>query len=158
MDLATQQKLIRLLWGRCPHDEPLRFLWEHQRQLSWQRPAFVKAAMRVSNEIFLAQFKDKRTLDKSFRSVVSKVKALGNSPFESLRREIFHSIKNFFDDNTSFLRLRKTRIECREYIQCVSESHPEHSCTGPPKGFVPLPDAETGGCARNDSLIAPLVN
>ncbi|MGB7891059.1 MAG: hypothetical protein WCF82_03910 [Microcoleus sp.] len=114
--------------------------------------------MRVSNEIFLAQFKDKRTLDKSFRSVVSKVKALGNSPFESLRREIFHSIKNFFDDNTSFLRLRKTRIECREYIQCVSESHPEHSCTGPPKGFVPLPDAETGGCARNDSLIAPLVN
>ena len=28
----------------------------------------------------------------------------------------------------------------------------------PPKGFVPLPDAEIGGCARNDSLIAPLVN
>lgn len=25
---------------------------------------------------------------------------------------------------------------------------------GPPKGFVPLPDAEIGGCARNDSLIA----
>jgi len=24
-----------------------------------------------------------------------------------------------------------------------------------PKGFVPLPDAEIGGCARNDSLIAP---
>lgn len=27
-----------------------------------------------------------------------------------------------------------------------------------PQGFVPLPDAEIGGCARNDSLIAPLVN
>ncbi|MEG5031323.1 hypothetical protein QUB36_29845 [Microcoleus sp. AT8-B1] len=24
--------------------------------------------------------------------------------------------------------------------------------------FIPLPDAEIGGCARNDSLIAPLVN
>ena len=28
---------------------------------------------------------------------------------------------------------------------------------GPPKGFVPLPDAEIGGCARNDSLIAPAI-
>lgn len=27
-----------------------------------------------------------------------------------------------------------------------------------PKGFVPLPDAEIGGCARNDSLIAPTIN
>lgn len=28
---------------------------------------------------------------------------------------------------------------------------------GPPKGFVPLPDIEIGGCARNDSLIAPAI-
>ena len=27
----------------------------------------------------------------------------------------------------------------------------------PPKGFVPLPDAEIGGCARNDSLIASAI-
>jgi hypothetical protein len=28
----------------------------------------------------------------------------------------------------------------------------------PPKRFIPLPDAEIGGCARNDSLIAPAIN
>ena len=28
---------------------------------------------------------------------------------------------------------------------------------GPPKGFVSLPDAEIGGCARSDSLIAPAI-
>jgi hypothetical protein len=27
----------------------------------------------------------------------------------------------------------------------------------PPKGFVPLPDVEIGGCARNDSLIRSLI-
>lgn len=154
MDLVEQQKLIQLLWGRCPQDEPLRYFWERQRELSWQRPAFLKAAMRVANEIFLAQFKDKRTLDKSFRYVISRVKALPNLLW---RRESFCSIKDFFGDDTPSLRLKKTKAEHHSYIECRLRSHPENSC-GPPKGFVPLPDAEIGGCARNDSLIAPLIN
>ncbi|WP_373538019.1 hypothetical protein [Microcoleus sp.] len=28
---------------------------------------------------------------------------------------------------------------------------------GPPKRFIPIPDIEIGGCARNDSLIAPAI-
>jgi hypothetical protein len=36
-------------------------------------------------------------------------------------------------------------------------SQPE-LCESPPKGFIPLPDAEIGGCARNDSSIAPAIN
>lgn len=154
MDLVEQRALIQQLWGRYPQDEPLRFFWERQRELSWQRPAFLREAMRVANEIFLAQFKDKRTLDKSFRYVVSKVKALPNSLY---RRESFCSIKDFFGEDTPFVRLTKTKAERRSYIEYRLRSHPKNSC-GPPKGFVPLPDAEIGGCARNDSLIAPLVN
>jgi hypothetical protein len=36
-----------------------------------------------------------------------------------------------------------------------SQPQPDES---PPKGFIPLPDAEIGGCARNDSSIAPAIN
>jgi len=35
---------------------------------------------------------------------------------------------------------------------------PRYECDrAPPKIFVPLPDAETGGCARNDSVTAPAI-
>lgn len=38
-----------------------------------------------------------------------------------------------------------------------SEFPKAESSRDPPKGFVPLPDTEIGGCARNDSLIAPAI-
>ena len=37
-------------------------------------------------------------------------------------------------------------------------SEQPHFTFSPPKGFMPLPDAEIGGCARNDSLPAPAIN
>lgn len=157
MDLVTQQKLVRQLWGTCPHDEPLRFFWEHQRELSWNRLAFLKVAIRFANEIFLAELNDKRNLDKSFRHVLSRVKILPES-YQHLRRPRFCSIKDFFDDNPdTFLSSVISLAKFRGYIQSLVVSQPE-ACESPPKGFIPLPDAEIGGCARNDSSIAPAIN
>jgi hypothetical protein len=156
VDLVTQRKIVRLLWGPCPHDEPLRFYWERQRELSWNRPAFVKLIMRKSNEDFLAELNDKRSLDKSFRYILSQVKTL---PGCSLRRPRFCSIKDFFGDNSdTFLSPVSSVAEFRLFVWSVPSSQPQPQPDGsPPKGFIPLPDAEIGGCARNDSLIAPAI-
>jgi hypothetical protein len=158
MDLATQRKLVRLLWGICPHDEPLKFFWERQRELSWNRPAFIAAAMRVANESFLAELNDKRSLDKSFRHVLSRVSILPES-YQHLRRPRFCSIKDFFDDNSdTFLNSVTSLSGFRSYIRSLISLQSETCEKSPPKGFIPLPDAEIGGCARNDSSIAPAIN
>jgi hypothetical protein len=154
MDLVTQRKLVRLLWGSCPHDEPWIFFWERQRELSWNRTAFVKLVIQKSNEDFLRELNDKRSLDKSFRHILSQVKII---PGCSLRRPRFCSIKDFFDCNPdTFLRSVKSLVEFRLFICSVQPSQPEPA-ESPPKGFIPLPDAEIGGCARNDSLLAPAI-
>jgi hypothetical protein len=156
MDLATQRKLVRLLWGPCPHDEPLSFYWERQREISWNRPAFVKLFMQKGNESFLAELDDKRSLDKSFRHILSRVKAL---PGCSLRRPRFCSIKDFFSNNSdTFLGSVNSLAEFRLFVWSVPSSQPQpQPDESPPKGFVPFPDAEVGGCARNDSLIASAI-
>ena len=156
MDLATQRKVVRLLWGHCPHDVPLRFYWERQREISWNRPAFVKVVMRKSNEDFLAELNDKRSLDKSFRHILSRVKIL---PGFSGRRPRFCSIKDFFDDNPdALLDSAKSLAQFQRFIWSLPSSQPQpQPDESPPKGFIPLPDAEIGGCARNDSLIASAI-
>jgi hypothetical protein len=155
-DLATQRKMVRLLWGPCPHDEPLRFYWERQRELSWNRPAFVKLIMQKANESFLAELNDKRSLDKSFRYILSQVKTL---PGCSLRRPRFCSIKDFFGNNPDmFLNSISSVGEFRLFVWSVPSQPQPQPDESPPKGFVPLPDVEIGGCARNDSLTALAIN
>jgi hypothetical protein len=157
MDLVTQQKLVRLLWGVCPHDEPLRFFWERQRELSWNRPAFIAVAMRVANESFLAELNDKRSLDKSFRHVLSRVSILPEA-YQHLRRPRFCSIKDFFNQNLdTFLVSVINLAKFRRFIQSLAspETEPYES---PPSGFIPVPGVEIGGCARNDNLTAPAIN
>jgi hypothetical protein len=154
MDLVTQRKVVRLLWGPCPHDEPWIFCWERQRELSWNRPAFVHLVIRKSNEDFLAELNDKRSLDKSFRHILSRVKIL---PGFSGRRPRFCSIKDFFDDNPDmFLTSAKSLAEFQRFIWSLVSSQPQAD-ESPPKGFIPFPDAEIGGCARNDSVTAPAI-
>jgi hypothetical protein len=112
--------------------------------------------MRLANEIFLAELNDKRSLDKSFRHIVSRVNLLPES-YQSLRRPRFCSIKDFFNDNPdTFLISVGSLAKFRSFIEGLASSQPE-PCESPPKGFIPLPDAEIGGCARNDSLIAPAI-
>ncbi|MEG5164457.1 hypothetical protein QUB37_29210 [Microcoleus sp. AT3-A2] len=154
MDLIEQRALVQQFWGKCPQDEYWAFFWERQRELSWNRPAFVKLAMRLSNEIFLAALNDKRSLDKSFRYVDSRVGAI----LPGARRPRFCSIKDYFDKNPdTFLASIRSLAEFRSFIEGLEPSQVK-PYESPPKIFVPLPDAEIGGCARNDSLIAPLVN
>lgn len=156
MDLATQWKLVRLLWGSCPNDEPLIFFWERQRDCLRKGLAFWKVFLQKGNEIFLADLNDKRSLDKSFRQILSRVKIL---PGFSGRRPRFCSIKDFFDGNPeTFLDSAKSLAEFQLFIWSVPSSQsPPQPDESPPKGFIPLPDAEIGGCARNDSLIAPAI-
>jgi hypothetical protein len=154
MDLATQRKMVRLLWGPCPHDEPLIFFWERQRDCLRKGLAFWKVFLQKGNEIFLAELNDKRSLDKSFRHILSRVKIL---PGFSGRRPRFCSIKDFFDDNPdTFLNSAKSLAEFQRFIWSLVSSQPQPD-ESPPKGFIPLPDAEIGGCARNDSVTAPAI-
>lgn len=159
MNLIEGKKLVEQLLARGHDGEPLMSVWARQRECSCKRPAFWKVLFETERKLFLQQLNDKRSFDKSFRCVVSRVEALSDS---SLRRERFCSIKDFFGEDTvfarfskTFARFRKTQRECRTYLaQYLSPSQPDNFCTGPPKGFVPLPDAEIGGCARNDIALA----
>ena len=155
MDLVEQRKLVEqqikehLTSSVLDGGKSLVVAWKFKREFSFKNPTFWKYIIQLSNELFLAQFNDTRCLDKTFKCVFGRATLL---PASLLRAKLC-SIKNFFD--TAFTRLRKTQIDYRAYIiQRLSPSRPNSSCTGAPKGFVPLPDVEIGGCARNDSLIA----
>ena len=45
------------------------------------------------------------------------------------------------------------------FPQALSKTEPprHERVRAPPKGFVPLPDVEIGGCARSDSLVHSLI-
>lgn len=45
-----------------------------------------------------------------------------------------------------------------ELVAPEREPAKTESARDPPKRFIPIPDIETGGCARNDSLTAPVIN
>jgi hypothetical protein len=155
-DLKQDRRVIRLLFGGS-NDEPLTTLWERQRECSGKRPAFWKLIMQISNKIFLTQFNDPRCLDRSFRFIESRVNLLPES-LSHLRRPRFCSIKDFFDRTPdTFLRFLIGLATFRSFIGRLPSLRAKPFCNGPPKGFVPIPDAEIGGCARNDSLIAPVI-
>ncbi|MEG4535395.1 hypothetical protein [Microcoleus sp. D2_18a_D3] len=75
---------------------------------------------------------------------------------EFIKKEILARYKLFVQVNAGFQKLKLVE---RENLDTKVElpSKLKKEATGPPKGFVPLPDAEIGGCARNDSLIAPAI-
>jgi hypothetical protein len=77
-----------------------------------------------------------------------------------MRRPRFCSIKDFFGANPdTFLNLERSLAEFQRFIWNVALSNfPPQPDESPPKGFIPLPDVEIGGCARNDSLTAPALN
>ncbi|MEG4633314.1 hypothetical protein QUB56_27665, partial [Microcoleus sp. AR_TQ3_B6] len=60
----------------------------------------------------------------------------------------------------SFGWIVTSKNEWTEIPETPSKAEPpKYQCDrAGPKIFVPLPDAEIGGCARNDSLIAPAIN
>ena len=133
---------------------PLTFHLAKGRKYKAHSLALWTILIQVSNGQLLSQLKDRRSMDKSFEHFL-----WGNGHLLwSLRKVKFCSIKAFFDKNPdTFLRFLASRATFRNFLNRLLLSQPEPSCNGPPKGFVPLPDAEIGGCARNDSLITPAI-
>jgi len=77
---------------------------------------------------------------------------------ETLLKRLKHKrgLDNSVNPDT-FLHFLKSQATFQSFLKRLSLLKSEPSYRGPPKGFVPLPDAEIGGCARNDSLIAPAI-
>jgi hypothetical protein len=76
---------------------------------------------------------------------------------EFLKKEILARYKFFAQVGVGFRRIQLVKKEniATSKLEPPPKLREEH--TGPPKGFIPLPDTEIGGCARNDSLIAPAI-
>ncbi|MEG4520892.1 MULTISPECIES: hypothetical protein [unclassified Microcoleus] len=149
VELAERLTVRGVLGGK-----PLTFHLARDRKYKANSLALWTVLIQVSNEQLLSQLKDRRSMDKSFEHLL-----WGNGHLLwSLRKVKYCSIKAFFDKNPdTFRRFLASRTTLRNFLNRLLLSQPEPSCNGPPKGFVPLPDAEIGGCARNDSLIAPAV-
>ena len=74
---------------------------------------------------------------------------------EFFKKEILAKYKFFVKVQASFTPLQL--VKKLDIPKVESSLRIEKEDAGPPKGFVPLPDVEIGGCARNDSLIAPAI-
>ncbi|AFZ05985.1 hypothetical protein Osc7112_1462 [Oscillatoria nigro-viridis PCC 7112] len=146
----TERLIVRGILGGLP----LTFHLAKERKYKAHSLALWTVLIQVSNEQLLRQLKDKRSMDKSFEHLLWGNRHL----LWSFRKVKFCSIKAFWDKTPdTFLRFLVSRTTFRSFLSRLLLSQPEPSCNGPPKGFVPLPDVEIGGCARNDSLIAPAI-
>jgi hypothetical protein len=130
MDIATLKKKLESTVLLPREGESWEFVLERQRELKPTRTIFWRVLIRT-----LVRF-------------LAKVYSVSLSTSESFALAIAFSLSKISD---TFWVIA---IEAPKKVDL-----PRHEGDrGPPKGFVPLPDAEIGGCARNDSLIAPLVN
>lgn len=129
MDIAAFKKKLVASVSRHRESESYELLWLRQREYSPWRPIFWGILIRTLRKFLVKVFCT--SLD-----VCEKI-AIAMS-FSWIGAIVL-----------IFPRVEKTplKIELPRYE--VSRD--------PPKRFVPLPDAEIGGCARNDSLIAPAI-
>ena len=74
---------------------------------------------------------------------------------EFFKKEILVKYKFFVKVQASFAPLQL--VKRLDIPKVESPLRIKKEGAGPPKGFVPLPDVEIGGCTRNDSLIAPAI-
>lgn len=129
MDIATFEKKLVASVNRRREGESYELFWLRQRECSPKRPIFWKIVIRTLRKFLIRVFST--SLDVCERMAI----ALSFSS-KGIIADAFISI------DTSHLKIELPRYE-------VSRD--------PPKRFVPIPDAEIGGCARNDSLIAPAI-
>jgi hypothetical protein len=129
MDIAALKKKLQAFVFRPVEDETWEFVWERQRELKPLRVIFWRVLI-----LTLSRF-------------LVKVYSVSLAASEHLAL-----ILSFCSDIT-------IKNEWTEIPETPSKAEPpKYQCDrAEPKIFVPLPDAETGGCARNDSLIAPAI-
>jgi hypothetical protein len=129
MDIVALKKKLQAFVFRPVEGETGEFVWERQRELKPFRLMFWQVLIRTLGRILV------------------KVYSVPLAASEHLAL-----ILSFCSDITF-------KNEWTEIPETPSKVElPRYECDrAPPKIFVPLPDAETGGCARNDSVTAPAI-
>jgi len=129
MNIETLKTKLQALVFRPTEGEAWEFVWERQRELKPLRTLFWSILIRTLKRFLVKVY--------SVSLAVSEQLAL---------------ILSFCLDIT-------VKNEWTEILETPSKAEPpKYQCDqAGPKIFVPLPDAEIGGCARNDSLIAPAI-
>ncbi|MEG4488015.1 hypothetical protein [Microcoleus sp. D2_18a_B4] len=130
MDIATLKKKLESTVLLPREGESWEFVLERQRELKPTRTMFWRVLIRTLSKFLV------------------KVYSVSLSANEKLALVIAFGFSEILD---TFWVIP---VEVPGKVEL-----PRYECDrGPPESFVPFPDAEIGGCARNDSLIAPLVN
>ncbi|MEG4853396.1 hypothetical protein QUB10_21225 [Microcoleus sp. B5-D4] len=129
MDIAALKKKLETFVFRPMEGDSWEFVWERQRELKPNRSMFWRILIRVLRKFLLKVYSFKRAVSEKFAIILS------------------FSSSGIIEDGWAIFSQTPSRIE-------PSGNEGDRSL---PKGFVPLPDAEIGGCARNDSLIAPVI-
>jgi hypothetical protein len=130
MNIETLKKKLEAFVFRPVEGESWEFVWERQKELKPNRSLFWRVLIRTLSK-FLA-----------------KVYSVSLSTSESLALVLAFSLSKFVDIFWFIRSETPRKIE-----------PPRYECDrGPPEGFIPLPDVEIGGCARNDSPITLAIN
>ena len=129
MDIAALKKRLESTVLHPREGESWELVLERQRELKPTRTMFWRVLIRTLSK-FLA-----------------KVYSVSLSASESLALAIAFGLSEILDIFWVIPAETPSKIKPLRHERDRS----------PPKGFVPLPDAEIGGCARNDSLIAPAI-
>lgn len=125
MDIAAFEERLVASVNRHREGESLELLWLRRRECSPKRPIFWGIVIRTLRKFLVRIFSI--SLD-----VCEKIAIALSFSSNEIIADVFISI------GTSSLKVDLPRYE-------VSR--------GPPKRFVPLPDAEIGGYARSDSTV-----
>jgi hypothetical protein len=129
MDIVEFKKKLQAFVFRPREGESWEFVWEHQRELTPLRTIFWRILIRTLSRFLVKVY--------SVPLAVSEHLALILSFCSDM------AVKNEWKE----IPETPSKVELLRY-ECDRAS---------PKIFVPLPDAETGGCARNDSVTAPVI-
>jgi hypothetical protein len=127
MNLAELKRKLEETVNRQRDGESFELLWLRQRECASNRPIFWRILIRT-----LSKF-----LVKAFSVSLAATETLALALAFSLREQICWETS--LEGPTDMEPLRY------EYDR------------GSPEVFIPVPDIETGGCARNDSLVAPAI-
>lgn len=129
MDIAAFKKKLVASVNHHSEGESYELLWRRQREHSPKRPRFWRIVIRVLRKFLIRVFS-------ASLSVCEKIAiALSFSPGGTV-------LDGFAVIEGSPPKIEQPRYEVNR---------------GPPDGFVSVPKAEIGGCARSDSLIRSLV-
>jgi hypothetical protein len=130
MNLAELKSKLENTVIRPKEGESWEFVLERQRELKPNRSLFWQVLIRTLSRFLIKVY----SVSLSTSEIIALALAFG-------LRELAQIYWNFFLETPP-------KIELPRY----------ESDRGPPEVFVPLPDFETGGCARNDGLIATAIN